>query len=151
MGKKQSGIAFGQRTKQKGASDLDQLVSLRRFLSDRFHMDFKREWYIGFGKEDGLLYRIDKQVGRNEVSRFTWRNPDLLCVSRSHGIIIVELDGAIHDRKVEKTKERNRLFRNAGIKLIVLNIADIRELGKTIKEELECQMLKIMGSGCEEY
>jgi hypothetical protein len=145
---RQSGIAFGQRTKQKGQSDLEQLVSLKRFLKDRFHLDFKREWYVGFGKDDGYLYRIDKQVGKNEVRRFTWRNPDLLCVDKSFGIIIVELDGAVHDRKVEATKKRNELFRGAGIKLIVLNISDIRELGETITERLECEMLKIVGSGC---
>lgn len=145
---RQSGIAFGQRTKQKGQSDLEQLVSLKRFLKDRFHLDFKREWYVGFGKDDGYLYRIDKQVGKNEVRRFTWRNPDLLCVDKSFGIIIVELDGAIHDRKVEATKKRNGLYRGAGIKLIVLNISDIRELGETITERLECEMLKIVGSGC---
>ena len=147
MGKKQSGIAFGQRTKQKGQSDLDQLISLKRFLKDRFHMDFKREWYVGFGKDDGNLYRISEQVGRKEVERFKWKNPDLLCVDRNYGIIIVELDGAVHDRKVKATQDRNKLFRNAGIKLIVLNVADIKELGETIEERLECEMLKLIGHG----
>jgi len=73
------------------------------------------------------------------------KNPDLLCVDKQHGVIIVELDGAIHDRKVKKTEERNNLFRGAGIKLVVLNIADIKECQETIIERLESEMLKLVG------
>ena len=140
---KQSGIAFGQRTKQKGQSDLEQLVSLKQFLKQRFHMDFKREWYVGFDREYGNLYRISESVGKQELEKFRWKNPDLLCIDRQYGVIIVELDGAIHDRKVQKTIERNELFRGAGIKLIVLNIADIKESRKTIIEQLEIEMSKL--------
>ena len=147
MGKKLSGIAFGQRTKQKGQSDTDQLVALKRFLKDRFDMDFKREWYVGFEQEQNYLCRIGEEVGRNESRKFIWKNPDLLCIDRKYGLIIIELDGAVHDRKVRKTQERNKLFTGAGIKLIVLNISDIKESGKTIKEACECEMLKLIGHG----
>jgi very-short-patch-repair endonuclease len=68
-----------------------------------------------------------------------------LCVSNEFGIIIIELDGAVHDRKVQKTVERNVLFRGAGIKLIVLNIADIKEFGETLKDHLSQEMKKIVG------
>jgi hypothetical protein len=141
---KQSGIAFGQRTKQKGQSDLEQLVSLKQFLKQRFHMDFKREWYVGFDKEYGNLCRISESVGRKELDKFRWKNPDLLCIDKEYGIIIVELDGAVHDRKVQKTLERNELFRGAGIKLVVLNIADIKESGETIISSLESNMLDLI-------
>lgn len=106
-------------------------------------MNFKREWYVGFDKEYGHLCRISESVGRQELERFKWKNPDLLCIDKQYGIIIVELDGAIHDRKVQKTIQRNELFRGAGIKLIVLNIADIKECGKTIIGNLESEMLKL--------
>ena len=142
---KQSGIAFGQRTKQKGQSDLDQLIRLKQFLKERFHMDFKREWYVGFDREYGHLCRISESVGKQELERFKWKNPDLLCIDKQYGIIIVELDGAIHDRKVQKTIQRNELFRGAGIKLIVLNIADIKECKETIIGKLESEMLDILG------
>ena len=112
-------------------------------------MKFEREWYVGFDREHGHLCRISEQIGKRELERFRWKNPDLMCVHRQHGIIIVELDGAVHDRKIQKTIERNELFRGAGIKLVVLNIADIKELGETVKERLECEMLKLIGSGCE--
>jgi len=107
-------------------------------------MDFKREWYVGFDKEYGNLYRISESVGKQELSEFKWKNPDLLCFDNQHGIIIVELDGAIHDRKVQKTIERNELFRGAGIKLVVLNIADIKEVGETIIGRLESDMMDLI-------
>ena len=143
MTKKLSGIRYGQRVKQKGQSDLEQLVGIKTFLKDRFHMEFKREWYVGFDKEYGYLCRIAEQVGRKEQQRFRWKNPDLLCLDRKYGLIIVELDGSIHDRKVAKTEERNELFRGAGIKLIVLNIADIRESGQTITNRLDYEIIKV--------
>ena len=108
-------------------------------------MDFKREWYVGFDKEYGHLCRISESVGRQELERFKWKNPDLLCIDKQYGIIIVELDGAIHDRKVQKTIQRNELFRGAGIKLIVLNIADIKECQETIIGKLESEMLELVG------
>jgi hypothetical protein len=145
MAKKQSGIAYGQKNLQKGANDTSILISLKTFLRQEFLLEFKREWYVGFDKEYGNLCRIAESIGKAELQRFKWKNPDLLCVSNEFGIIIVELDGAIHDRKVQKTVERNVLFRGAGIKLIVLNIADIKEFGETIKDHLSQEMKKIVG------
>ncbi len=145
MTKKQSGIAYGQKNLQKGANDTSILISLKTFLRQEFLLEFKREWYVGFDKEYGNLCRIAESIGKAELQRFKWKNPDLLCVSNEFGIIIVELDGAIHDRKVQKTVERNVLFRGAGIKLIVLNIADIKEFGETLKDHLSQEMKKIVG------
>lgn len=145
MAKKLSGIAYGQKNLQKGANDTSILISLKRFLRQEFLLEFKREWYVGFDKEHGNLCRIAESVGKTELQRFKWKNPDLLCVSDQFGIIIVELDGAIHDRKVQKTVERNVLFRGAGIKLVVLNIADIKEFGETIQDHLAQEMKKIVG------
>jgi hypothetical protein len=145
MAKKQSGIAYGQKNLQRGANDTSILISLKTFLRQEFLLEFKREWYVGFDKEHGNLCRIAESVGKAELQRFKWKNPDLLCVSNEFGIIIVELDGAIHDRKVQKTVERNVLFRGAGIKLVVLNIADIKEFGETIQDHLAQEMKKIVG------
>jgi hypothetical protein len=145
MAKKLSGIAYGQKNLQKGANDTTILVALKRFIREEFGLDFKREWYVGFDKEYGNLCRISESVGRKELERFKWKNPDLLCVSEQFGVIIVELDGAVHDRKVQKTIERNVLFRGAGIKLIVLNIADIKEFGETIQDHLAQEMKKLLG------
>ena len=147
MVKKLSGIAYGQKTKQRGQSDTADLIYLENFLKERFHIKFYREWYVGFDKEYSNLLRIADKVGKNESRKFRWKNPDLLSFGSKYGVIIVELDGSVHDRKVAKTEERNELFRGAGIKLIVLNISDIKASGETIKKRLECEMLKLIGNG----
>jgi hypothetical protein len=92
MAKKLSGIAYGQKNLQKGANDTTILVALKKFIREEFGLDFKREWYVGFDKEYGNLCRISESVGRKELERFKWKNPDLLCVSEQFGVIIVELD-----------------------------------------------------------
>ena len=141
---KKSGIAFGQRTKQNGANDTQDLIELASLIKDKYKMDFKREWYVGFHQE-GYLCRIVSDVGVKESRRFRWKNPDLLCVDRDYGTIIIELDGRIHDVKVAKTDERNSLFRGAGIKLIVLNIADIGYHNETIWERCDFELMNIVG------
>ena len=46
--------------------------------------------------------------------------------------------------RYKKTLERNELFRGAGIKLVVLNIADIKEVGETIIGRLESDMMDLI-------
>ena len=57
---------------------------------------------------------------------------------------IAEIDGAVHDRKVEKTNKRNELFRSNGIKLIVVNLADCNELGINIYEYIDKEVLRLI-------
>ena len=141
---KQGGIAYGQKNLQRGANDTSILISLKTFLRQEFLLEFKREWYYGF-HDEGYLCRISKDVGVKESRRFRWKNPDLHCIDRDFGTIIIELDGAVHDVKVEKTNERNKLFMDAGIKLIVLNIADIRYHEQTILERCDFELMRIVG------
>ena len=139
---KQQWIHYGQK-KQNGQSDTQQLISVKQYLKKRWHLSFNREWYVGFGKEDGLIYRILESISYKEKDKFRWKNPDLLCISNKNGIIIIEVDGAAHDRKTEKTRERNELYINSGVKFIVLNLADIKEREQTIYEALDDNMTKI--------
>jgi very-short-patch-repair endonuclease len=56
---------------------------------------------------------------------------------------IVEVDGAVHDRKVEKTLKRNELFRSNNIKLIVVNLADCNELEIDIYQYIDNEILRL--------
>ena len=141
---KQDFIRRAQRN--SGQSDLQQLIELANYIRKRWHLDFEREWYFGFDKEYGHLCRISETVGKRESKNFTWRNPDLHIIHREFGIIIIELDGSVHDKYVEKTEKRNELFRGAGIKLIVINIQDCKNNGITIEEKLDCEMTKLLCS-----
>ena len=57
---------------------------------------------------------------------------------------IIEVDGAVHDRKIQKTLERNRLFRNNNIKLIVVNLADCKELELDIYDYIDSEILSLI-------
>jgi very-short-patch-repair endonuclease len=93
--------------------------------------------------EDSLLYRVLEKVPTNISRKFRWKNPDLICVHNKFGIIVIEVDGAVHDRKVQKTLDRNELYISSGIKLIVLNIADIKFTNKTIFEVIDSEMTRV--------
>ena len=142
-----SGIRHGQRTKQKGQSDLHQLIDLKLYLKRRWHMVFKREWYLGFDTNDRIIAIIDKVP---KGTKYKWKNPDLLYIGKE-GLIIIEVDGKVHDRKMLKTWERNDLYKDAGAKLIVLNIEEIKSSGKSIYKTLDCRMREILGGDCAEH
>ena len=60
---------------------------------------------------------------------------------------IAEIDGAVHDRKVEKTLKRNELFRSNNIKLIVVNLADCKELEINIYDYIDKEILRLIRNG----
>ena len=64
------------------------------------------------------------------------KNPDLLWFDK-YGMWIIEVDGAVHDRKIKKTQERNELFINNYIKLIVVNLADLKILDLNIFDYID--------------
>jgi len=54
-----------------------------------------------------------------------------------------EIDGKVHDRRVSQTESRNQLYKEAGIKLIVLSLSNIKERRKTVEEYLDWKMMKL--------
>ncbi len=136
---KQSGIAYGQK-KQQGASDTEQLIAIKRYLVTKYKLKVMREPYLLFNVNDKLK-KIKDHVTRADLNDHYPKNPDLLWVDK-YGMWILECDGAVHDRKVEKTRKRNELFINNHIKLIVVNLADIKELGLNIYDYIDEQILQ---------
>ena len=107
-------------------------------------MNFKREWYVGFDRETGAVRRITESVDRSEVDNFKWRNPDLLYIDKFRGLIIIEIDGSVHDKKTDKTSKRNEQYVAEHIKLIVINLKDIRSANRTLEQDLDCKMTKLL-------
>ena len=138
---KQSGIAHGQK-KQQGQSDTEQLIQIASYLRKKYKVKVKREPYLIFGHDDRLKSILDT-VDRNQTIKdvVTIKNPDLLWIDK-YGMWIIEVDGAVHDRKVEKTIKRNELFIKNHIKLIVVNLADIKELGLNIYDYIDDKILE---------
>ena len=138
---KQSGIGFGQRNKQRGQSDAETLVAVKRYLYKKWKIRYiKIEWFLLFEKENEKLYKFSDHVTKEEVQKYIIKNPDIILWYKTCGMIIVEIDGAVHDRKVAKTVERNKLYRDAGLKLIVVNLADIKERKQSVEDYLDQEL-----------
>jgi hypothetical protein len=140
---KQSGIGFGQRNKQRGQSDIETLVNVKRYLFRKWKIRWiKIEWYLLFDKEKERIHKWTDVVTKEEATNYIVKNPDIMLWYKTCGLVIIEVDGAVHDRKVAKTVERNRLYREAGLKLIVVNLADMKERKKSIEDYLDEELSK---------
>lgn len=138
---KQSGISYGQK-KQYGQSDTAQLIAIASYLRKKYKTKVKREAYLIFNINNKLI-KIKEYVTKADLNDCTAKNPDLLWIDK-YGMWIVEVDGAVHDRKVEKTNQRNELFRNNNIKLIVVNLADCKELELDIYDYIDSEILRLI-------
>lgn len=141
---KQSGIAYGQK-KQYGQSDTAQLIAIASYLRKKYKTKVKREAYLIFNIDNKLI-KIKEYVTKADLNDCTAKNPDLLWIDK-YGMWIVEVDGAVHDRKVEKTNQRNELFRSNNIKLIVVNLADCKELELDIYDYIDSEILRLIKNG----
>jgi len=140
---KQGGINFGQRTKQNAQSDIETLVNVKRYIYKKWKIRWiKIEWYLLFDKEKERLHKWTDSVTKEEAERYIVKNPDIILWYKTCGLVIIEIDGAVHDRKVAKTVERNRLYRDAHMKLIVVNLADIKERKQSVEEYLDQELTK---------
>ena len=132
---------------QRGQSDTSQLIKIANYLKYRWHLQFKREWYVGFDKRTGEVRIITQSVTFNERNLYRWRNPDLLYIHRTRGLIIIEIDGSIHDKKTAATDRRNRQYDEGHIKYIVINLRDIKFAGKTVEEALDKKLKQLFKGG----
>ena len=138
---KQSGIAYGQK-KQFGQSDTAQLIAIASYLRKKYKVKVKREAYLIFNIDNKLI-KIKDYVTKADLNDCTAKNRDLTWIDK-YGMWIIEVDGAVHDRKVEKTMQRNELFRSNNIKLIVVNLAELKELELDIYDYIDNEILRLI-------
>jgi len=135
--KKQSGYNFGK-SKQISQGDTELLIEIRQWLLQNYNIVARREYYIGFssvGHVDFVREYVDRVTAEKYRGRI--RNPDLYFTHKEHGMFVIEVDGSIHDYKVEKTRQRNNQYILAGIRLIVVNLADLKEYKMSIEDFLK--------------
>lgn len=142
---KKSGISFGQK-KQTGQSDLEQLIDIQNYLIRKYGNKVWREWYLIFDKYNEELQKIVGYVNKDDLGEYDKdgkytvtnfaKNPDLMWMDK-YGLWIIEVDGAVHDVKVKQTNERNELYLRNHVKLIVVNLADMKELRMDIYKYID--------------
>jgi len=125
-------------------NDEVELVELGQFIRDIFPGIIVRvEWYIIYDKISNKYLGYQKTIPINYLNSF--RNPDIMIIDKRTKKLItcLELDGSIHTKTMfSDTEERNDLYKNLSIPLIVITKAEIittiydmvyRELSKVLK------------------
>lgn len=114
-----------------GKHDDKELVEIGQFIRNAFPgYTVKRDWFVVFDSEDRYIRSQETQpmYDRN------YRHPDLMVfpnkykksvVIHERPLIVHEIDGSVHDVKVEDTDKRNKQYENAELPLTVTNKRDI--------------------------
>ena len=138
---KLSGYNIGNK-KQRGQSDTEQLIKIKGHLLKKHKVNAMREPYLIF-KNDRLLCILEKLKTSQVDKSYQIKNPDILWMDK-YGTWIIEVDGSVHDRKIQKTLERNELFLKNRIKLIVVNLSDIKYLEIDIYDYIDKKIMEII-------
>ena len=119
--------------------DDEELADIANFIRSVFKVKVKIEHFVLFNN-DGSYDRIAAGIYDHNIQKF--RNPDLMIIKDKKLLFCVEIDGSIHDVKVDATDKRNEQYKKAGIDLIVVNKAELK-LGNTSKfEYIETEVSK---------
>ncbi len=106
-------------------NDDEDLVELGDFLRDVMPYKVVREWYVIFEKMTGKYLGFQKTFNGN--LKYIPRNPDLILVDKKTNkiVLVIEIDGSIHEVHFAETEDRNKLYEDAGLPLLVVNTREI--------------------------
>ena len=102
-----------------------ELVDIGQFLRDTTKYRVEREWYILFNKMTGEY--VSYQETFNGNIKYKPRNPDLILIDKNTNkiVLIIEIDGGVHDKKFADTEERNEEYVMARLPLLTINKLEI--------------------------
>ena len=102
-----------------------ELVDIGQFLRETTKYRVEREWYILFDKMTGKY--IGYQETFNGNIKYKPRNPDLILINKKTKkiVLIIEIDGSVHDKKFADTEQRNEEYFLAGLPLLTINKLEI--------------------------
>ena len=119
-----------------------ELVDIGQFLRETTDYRVEREWYILFDKMTGEYMGYQETFNGN--LKYKPRNPDLILIDKKTKkiILIVEIDGGVHDKKFANTEQRNEEYFFAGLPLLVISKLEIETtifdlVDRKIREYLE--------------
>lgn len=123
-------------------NDERELVEVGQFIRDTTDYRVEREWYILFEKETGFYVGYSKTFNGNP--KYKPRNPDLIIINKNTNqlLLVIEIDGSVHDVHISETEERNEEYRYAGVPLLVI---DKREIETTIFDLVHKKLIERLG------
>jgi len=102
-----------------------ELVELGQFLRETTNYRVEREWHIIFERMTRRFVGYNKTVSDNP--RYRSRNPDLILIDKKSGklLLVIEIDGGVHDAKIIDTCERDDDYEIAKVPLLVISKLEI--------------------------
>ncbi len=108
-------------------TDRQKLAGLETFLHKKFpECSVELEPYMMFSKGEDEYIGWKSELTRDEVSKYKIHPPDVLLFLNA-GMIILELDGPVHDIKTMKTSGRNILFELNDLVYRVVNESNLKD------------------------
>jgi len=107
-------------------TDVAKIAGLERFIHRKFpDCTTMVEPYLLFTKGEDEYVGFRNELSYLEVRKYKVQHPDLL-LFLSVGMIILELDGPIHDKKTKKTMDRNDIYSVNNLKFRVVNESNLK-------------------------
>jgi len=139
---------------QNPKTDGEKLAGLEKFIHKIMpYWSVIVEPFILFTKGEDEFVSWETFLTQSMVEKYLIHPPDLLLIDNGK-MIILELDGKIHDIKTEKTDKRNKRCELNNIPYIVVNEADLRvklDIPKTrpltqdqINNAFHAQLIKLL-------
>ena len=106
-------------------NDETELTDIGQFIRDITPYGVGVEWYILFDKMTGEFVKYVKAVMEN--TKYKIRNPDLILFDKNTKklVMVIEIDGSVHDVHFLDTQNRNEEYFYAGVPLLVVNKFEI--------------------------
>ena len=123
--------------------DNEEKIAIGKHLEDRGYKNVVYDYFMCFDKLTGEINMIAQSLTREQVERYKVQHPDVLVFGdENRALFVVEIDGSIHHTKpgMRQTERRNTTYRNAGIKCIVLDKADLKVLKMTWQDYLNDEL-----------
>jgi hypothetical protein len=106
-------------------NDETELTDIGQFLRDTTNYGVGVEWYVFFDRMTGEYVKYVKAVMEN--TKYKIRNPDLILFNKETKklVMVIEIDGSVHDVHFLDTQNRNEEYFYAGIPLITVTKSEI--------------------------
>jgi len=112
-----------------------KMVEIAQFIRDHYpRWAVARDWYI-FWKPDGTVSHWSATVWKDNELKY--RHPDIMVFFRKHILFVMEIDGSIHDKKVQDTVFRDTEYFEAGVPLEVINEAETKDIYAEIRKRCD--------------
>ena len=123
--------------------DNEEKIEIGKHLEKHGYTNVYYDWYLCFDKLTGELQMLANALTKEQVQRYKVQHPDVMICGDDYAVsFIVELDGSIHHTKpgMRQTERRGKSYAEAGLPCIILDKADLKELGVTWQEYLDAEL-----------